>query len=52
MPDREPRVLEIGRAEQLRAGGDIALIALGTMVLPALAAAETAGGRRASRPRW
>lgn len=40
LPDREPRVLEIGRAEQLRAGGDIALIALGTMVLPALAAAE------------
>jgi 1-deoxy-D-xylulose-5-phosphate synthase len=40
LPDREPRVLEIGRAEQLRAGGDVALIALGTMVLPALAAAE------------
>ena len=40
LPDREPRELEIGRAEQLRAGGDIALIALGTMVLPALAAAE------------
>lgn len=40
LPEREPRVLEIGRAEQLRAGGDIALIALGTMVLPALAAAE------------
>ena len=40
LPDREPRVLEIGRAEQLRAGGDIALIAFGTMVLPALAAAE------------
>ena len=36
-----PRVLEIGRAEQLRAGGDVALIALGTMVAPALAAAET-----------
>src|SRR5207244_11481626 len=34
------RLLEIGRAEQLRAGGDVALIALGTMVLPALAAAE------------
>jgi len=40
LPDREPRVIEIGRAEQLRAGGDVALIALGTMVLPALAAAE------------
>lgn len=40
LPSREPRVLEIGRAEQLRAGGDVALIALGTMVAPALAAAE------------
>ena len=36
-----PRVLEIGKAEQLRAGGDVALLALGTMVAPALAAAET-----------
>ena len=36
----EPRVIEIGKAEQLRAGGDVALIALGTMVAPALAAAE------------
>src|SRR4030095_6634300 len=40
LPDREPRLLQIGRAEQLRAGGDVALIAFGTMVLPALAAAE------------
>ena len=40
LPAREPQALEIGRAEQLRAGGDVALIALGTMVLPALAAAE------------
>jgi 1-deoxy-D-xylulose-5-phosphate synthase len=40
LPDREPRVLEIGRAEQLRAGGDATLWALGTMVAPALAAAE------------
>ena len=40
LPEREPRVLEIGKAEQLRGGGDVALIALGTMVLPALAAAE------------
>jgi 1-deoxy-D-xylulose-5-phosphate synthase len=44
LPDREPRVLEIGRAEQLRAGGDVALIALGTMVQPALAAAELLAG--------
>ncbi|HTM57051.1 MAG TPA: 1-deoxy-D-xylulose-5-phosphate synthase [Candidatus Udaeobacter sp.] len=40
IPDREPRLIEIGRAEQLRAGGDVALIAFGTMVLPALAGAE------------
>jgi 1-deoxy-D-xylulose-5-phosphate synthase len=40
LPAREPKVLEIGKAEQLRAGGDVAIIALGTMVLPALAAAE------------
>ena len=40
LPDREPRVLEIGVAEQLRAGGDVAIWALGTMVQPALEAAE------------
>ncbi|HTO91154.1 MAG TPA: 1-deoxy-D-xylulose-5-phosphate synthase [Candidatus Sulfotelmatobacter sp.] len=40
LPRREPRVLEIGRAEQLRAGGDAALIALGAMVAPSLLAAE------------
>ena len=40
LPHREPRVLEIGRAEQLRAGGDAALIALGAMVAPSLLAAE------------
>jgi 1-deoxy-D-xylulose-5-phosphate synthase len=40
LPEREPRLLEIGRAEQLRAGGDVAILALGTMVAPALAAAE------------
>jgi 1-deoxy-D-xylulose-5-phosphate synthase len=40
LPAREPRVLEIGRAEQLRAGGDVAILALGTMVAPALTAAE------------
>ncbi len=41
LPDREPRLIEIGKAEQLRAGGDVALLALGTMVGPALAAADT-----------
>jgi 1-deoxy-D-xylulose-5-phosphate synthase len=40
LADREPRRLELGRSEQLRAGGDVALLALGTMVAPSLAAAE------------
>jgi 1-deoxy-D-xylulose-5-phosphate synthase len=39
-PEGEPKLLEIGRAEQLRAGGDVAILALGTMVAPSLAAAE------------
>jgi len=38
---REPRLIPIGTSETLRAGGDVALIALGTLVAPALAAAET-----------
>jgi 1-deoxy-D-xylulose-5-phosphate synthase len=41
LPEREPRILEVGVSEQLRAGGDVAILALGTMVLPALQAAET-----------
>lgn len=41
LPDTEPRLLEIGKAEQLRAGGDVTILALGTMVAPSLAAAET-----------
>jgi 1-deoxy-D-xylulose-5-phosphate synthase len=41
LPDREPRLLEIGQSEQLRAGGDVAILSLGTMTAPALAAAET-----------
>src|SRR5262249_22227982 len=40
LPAREPRTLAIGVSEQLRAGGDVAILALGTMVLPALAAAD------------
>jgi 1-deoxy-D-xylulose-5-phosphate synthase len=40
IPDREPRLMPLGISETLRAGGDVALIALGTMVAPALAAAE------------
>jgi 1-deoxy-D-xylulose-5-phosphate synthase len=40
IPEGDPRILEIGKAEQLRAGGDVAIVALGTMVAPSLAAAE------------
>jgi 1-deoxy-D-xylulose-5-phosphate synthase len=40
LPQRPPALIAPGTALQLRAGGDVALIALGTMVLPALAAAE------------
>jgi 1-deoxy-D-xylulose-5-phosphate synthase len=40
LPDRAPRLIPIGVSEQLRAGGDVALLALGTMVAPALAAAD------------
>ena len=40
LPVHEPRLLTIGASEQLRAGGDVALLALGTMVQPALDAAE------------
>lgn len=38
--DQELRTLSIGTAEQLRSGGDAALLALGAMVYPALAAAD------------
>ena len=40
MPTRAPKQLAIGVSEQLRAGGDVAIFAIGTMVLPALKAAE------------
>jgi 1-deoxy-D-xylulose-5-phosphate synthase len=40
LPEREPRLMPIGVSETLRAGGDVAIVALGTMVPPALAAAE------------
>jgi 1-deoxy-D-xylulose-5-phosphate synthase len=40
LPKRPPEILPLGRAETLRAGGDVALLAIGTMVLPALDAAE------------
>jgi 1-deoxy-D-xylulose-5-phosphate synthase len=38
--DKELKTLEIGRAELLRAGADIAIVAIGHTVLPALNAAE------------
>jgi 1-deoxy-D-xylulose-5-phosphate synthase len=41
LPQREPRILTIGASEQLRAGADVAMLALGTMVAPTLAAAES-----------
>ncbi len=41
---REPEVLPIGRAEVMREGGDVAIIAVGTMVYRALAAAEMLAG--------
>src|SRR2546423_2605512 len=37
---REPQLLEIGKAELLRDGGEVAIIAYGTMVHPSLEAAE------------
>ena len=38
--DRDPELLEIGRAELLRDGGEIAIVAYGSMVHPSLHAAE------------
>jgi 1-deoxy-D-xylulose-5-phosphate synthase len=40
LPQRPPEILPLGRSETLRAGGDVALLAVGTMVLPSLEAAE------------
>jgi 1-deoxy-D-xylulose-5-phosphate synthase len=40
LPQRDPQLIAIGASEQIRGGGDVAILALGTMVLPALAAAE------------
>lgn len=37
---REPELLEIGKAEILRDGGEIAIVAYGSMVHPSMAAAE------------
>jgi 1-deoxy-D-xylulose-5-phosphate synthase len=38
--DREPQVLEIGKAEILRDGGEVAIVAYGSMVHPSMVAAE------------
>lgn len=38
--DRDPQLLEIGKAEILRDGGEVALLAYGSMVHPSLRAAE------------
>lgn len=38
--DREPQLLEIGKGEILRDGGEIAIVAYGSMVHPSLEAAE------------
>ncbi|HZI20187.1 MAG TPA: 1-deoxy-D-xylulose-5-phosphate synthase [Pyrinomonadaceae bacterium] len=38
--EREPRLLEIGKAEILRDGGEAAVVAYGSMVYPSLRAAE------------
>lgn len=38
--DAELRILEIGKAETLREGGDVAILAIGNMVAPAINAAK------------
>ena len=40
LPAREPRILALGSSETLRAGGEVALLALGSLVAPSLAAAD------------
>ena len=40
LPEREARLIPIGVSETLRVGGDVAILALGSLVAPALAAAE------------
>jgi 1-deoxy-D-xylulose-5-phosphate synthase len=42
--NRAPEVLEIGRGEILRDGGDVAIVAYGSMVHPSLKAAERLAG--------
>jgi 1-deoxy-D-xylulose-5-phosphate synthase len=42
--DREPHILELGKAELLRDGGDAAIVAYGSMVYPSLQAADQLAG--------
>ncbi|MGB7925417.1 MAG: 1-deoxy-D-xylulose-5-phosphate synthase [Pyrinomonadaceae bacterium] len=42
--DREPQALEMGKAELLRDGGDVAIVAYGSMVYPSLRAADQLAG--------
>ena len=42
--DADPQPLPVGKAEILRRGKDLAIVAIGSMVHPALAAAETLAG--------
>lgn len=42
--DREPQILEMGKAELLRDGGDVAIVAYGSMVYPSLQAADQLAG--------
>jgi 1-deoxy-D-xylulose-5-phosphate synthase len=46
--DPAPRLIPIGQAEQLREGRDLAILALGSTVLPALEAADLLGQRGVS----
>src|SRR5204862_349328 len=46
LPAGEPRLIPTGQSEQLRAGGDVGRLALGTMVLPAPPDARQGGARR------
>jgi 1-deoxy-D-xylulose-5-phosphate synthase len=41
---REPALIEIGRGEILRDGGDVAIVAYGSMVMPAMKASERLAG--------
>src|SRR2546430_12614312 len=49
--DSEPMALPVGRAELLREGYDVAVVAIRITVLPALEAAAALGGDRKTAPR-